>query len=94
MNFDASTLMNGDCARRASRRAISVLPDAGRTDHQDVLRRDFFGEFWRQLLPAHPVTQRDGHGALGLGLTDDVLVELGDDLARGERLGRRCGGFW
>ena len=26
MNFDASTLMNGDCASRASRRAISVLP--------------------------------------------------------------------
>ena len=26
MNFDASTLTNGDCASRASRRAISVLP--------------------------------------------------------------------
>ena len=26
VNFEASTLMNGDCARRANRRAISVLP--------------------------------------------------------------------
>jgi hypothetical protein len=26
VNFDASTLMNGDCASFASRRAISVLP--------------------------------------------------------------------
>jgi hypothetical protein len=26
VNFDASTLMKGECASRASRRAISVLP--------------------------------------------------------------------
>ena len=46
------------------------LADAGRADHQDVLRRDFFGELRRQLLPPHAVAQRDRHGALGGGLAD------------------------
>ena len=41
------------------------LADAGRPDHQDVLRRDLLGELRRQLLPPHAVAQRDGHGALG-----------------------------
>ena len=63
------------------------LADAGRPDHQDVLRRDLFGEVRRQLLAPRPVAQRDRHRALGLGLPDDVLVELGDDLTRGERVG-------
>ena len=58
------------------------LPDAGRPDHQDVLRRDLLGELRRQLLPPHAVSQRDRDRALGGGLADDVLVELGDDLAR------------
>ena len=38
----------------------------------------------RQLLAAPAVAQRDGDGALGVALADDVAVELGDDLARGE----------
>ena len=62
------------------------LADAGRPDHQDVLRRDLFGHLRRQLLPPHAVAQRDRHGALGRGLADDVLVELGDDLARRQRV--------
>ena len=62
------------------------LADAGRADHQDVLRRHLFGHLGRQLLPAHAVAQRDRHRALRLGLADDVLVELGDDLARRQRL--------
>ena len=65
------------------------LADTGRPDHQDVLRDDFFGELGRELLPAHAVTQRDGDGALGVFLPDDVLIELGDDLAR--RQGVDCG---
>ena len=61
------------------------LADAGRPDHQDVLRRDFFGHLAREPLTPHAVAQRDRDGALGLGLADDVLVQLGDDLARGQR---------
>ena len=52
------------------------LADAGRADHQDVLRRDLLGQLRRQLLPARAVAQRDRDGALGLCLADDVLVEL------------------
>ena len=66
------------------------LADAGRADHQDVLRRHLLGDVGRQPLPAHAVAQRDGHGALGLGLADDELVELGDDLPRRQRADRRC----
>ena len=69
------------------------LADAGRADHQDVLRRDFFGHLRRQLLSAHAVAQRDRDGALGLVLADDVLVELGDDLPRRERFDGRGGRF-
>jgi hypothetical protein len=69
------------------------LADAGRPDHQDVLRRDVVGELGRQLLPAGAVAQRDRHGALRLRLPDDVLVELGDDLAGCQGLGGAGGGF-
>src|SRR5262249_4808297 len=69
------------------------LADAGRPDHQDVLRRDLFGELRRELLPARAVAQRDRHRAFRCRLADDVLVELGDDLARRERAGARLGGF-
>src|SRR5438552_3899801 len=64
------------------------LADAGRADHQDVLRRDLLGQIRRRLLPPHPVAQRDRHGPLGRVLADDVLVELGDDLPRRQRFGR------
>src|SRR5437762_2752923 len=60
------------------------LPDAGRPDHDDVLRRDLVAELRRQVLPAPAVPQRDGDGALGPLLADDVPVELGDDLRGGE----------
>ena len=70
------------------------LADAGRTDHEDVLRRDFLGQLRRQLLPPHAVAERDGHRALGLVLADDVFVELGDDLARGQRVDAGVRSFW
>ena len=57
---------------------------AGGPDHDDVLGDDFFGQFGRQLLPAHAIAQRDGDGALGVVLADDVFVELGDDFARSQ----------
>ena len=53
MNFDASTLMKGDCASRARRRAISVFP----TPVGPIMRM-FFGatssassgdSFWRRI---------------------------------------------
>ena len=47
----------------------------------------------RQLLPPHAVAQRDRDGALRLVLPDDVLVELGDDLPRRQRLDGGGGGF-
>ena len=55
------------------------LADAGRSDHQDVLRRDLLAQRLGHLLPAPAVAQRDRDGALGGILPDDVLVELGDD---------------
>ena len=62
------------------------LADAGRPDHQDVLRRDVLGQLRRQLLAPQPVAQRNRDRALGLRLPDHVLVELGDDLARRQRI--------
>jgi hypothetical protein len=61
------------------------LADPGRSDHQDVLRRDLLAQRLLHLHAAPAVAQRDGHGALGRGLPDDVLVEFLDDLLRGVR---------
>ena len=57
---------------------------AGGPDHDDVLGDDFFGELRRQLLAAHAIAQGNGHGALGVLLADDVLVEFGDNFARSQ----------
>ncbi len=60
------------------------LADAGRADHQDVLRQHLLAHRLGKLLPAPAIAQRDGDGALGVVLADDVAVEFGDDFARGE----------
>ena len=52
------------------------LAHARGADHDDVLRHDLFRQLGRQLLPAHAIAQRDGHGALGVVLADDIFVEL------------------
>ena len=62
------------------------LAAAGRADHQDVLRQHLLAQLGGQLLAPPAVAQRDGDGALGVVLADDVAVELGDDLARAERM--------
>src|SRR5690606_29208631 len=62
------------------------LADAGGTDHQDVLRQDLLAETLGELLAPPAVAERDGDGALGVILADDVAVELGNDLA-----GAECG---
>ena len=61
------------------------LPDAGRADHDDVLRRDLVAEVGADLLAPPSVPERDGDGALRLVLPDDVPIELAHDLARRER---------
>ena len=57
------------------------LADAGRADHQDVLGQDLLAQLLVELLAAPAVAERNGDGALGVALADDVAVELGDDLA-------------
>src|SRR6202044_3655423 len=57
---------------------------AGRPDHDDVLGHDVFGDVGREFLAALAIAQGNGNGALCGLLTDDMLVELSDDLARGE----------
>ena len=85
--------MKGDCASRASRRAISVLP----TPVGPIIRMFFGatssassgGSFCRRVrLRSAIATAR-----LARRLTDDVLVELGDDLARGQRFDGGGSGF-
>ena len=87
--FGRLDLEEGRLGQLARRRAISVLPTPVGPDHQDVLGQHLLAQLLGQLLAAPAVAQRDGDGALGLVLADDVAVELGDDLARGEALGRR-----
>ena len=57
------------------------LADAGRADHQDVLRQHLLAQLVVELQAAPAVAQRDGDRALGVALADDEAVELGDDFA-------------
>ena len=56
--------------------------DAGRADHQDVLRRHFVAQRFVQLHAPPAVAQRDGDGALRRLLADDVFIQFVNDLAR------------
>src|SRR5690606_22904319 len=70
--------------RQAGQTACNLgLADTGRADHEDVLRGDLAPERLIDLGPPPAVAQRDGDSLLGLALSDDVLVEFGDDLRRG-----------
>ena len=53
------------------------LADAGRADHDDVLRRDLVAQIALDLLPAPAVPERDGDRALGILLPDDGIVAVG-----------------
>ena len=64
------------------------LADAGRTDHEDVLRRDLGAQALGHLHAAPAIAQGDRDGALGRALPDDVLVELLDDFSGGHGHGR------
>ena len=89
MNLLASTFRNGELASLRQPPRDLGLADAGRPDHEDVLRHHILGHFGLELLAADAIAQRDGDGALGVGLADDVLVELADDLARRELIEQR-----
>ena len=89
MNLVASTLRNGALRELGQPPGDLGLADAGRADHQDVLGQHLLAQAVRQLLAPPAVAQRDGHGALGVVLADDVAVELGDDLA-GEKSNCSC----
>ncbi len=60
------------------------LSNARGPHHQDVLGQHFVAQILRQLLAAPAVAQSHRDGALGVALADDVAVQFGDDLARGE----------
>ena len=59
------------------------LADPGRAYHQDVFRGHFMAHLFAELHPAPAVAQGHGHRTLGIGLTDDVSVQLVDDFSRG-----------
>ena len=88
MNFEASTFRNGEFASFGQTARNFSFAHASGPNHDDVLGNDFFGQSREKLLAAHAVAQRNGHGALGVLLADDMLVELGDDFARSELVER------
>ena len=50
---------------------------------------DFLGQLRRKLLTPRAVAQRNRHRAFRASLPHDVLVELGDNLTRGQRFHSR-----
>ena len=63
------------------------LPDARRSDEDDVLRHHFVAQLGRDAETPPPVAQGDGDGALGGVLADDIAVELRDDFAGSQAAG-------
>ena len=82
MNLVASTLRKGAPASLREPARDLGLADAGRADHQDVLRHHLLAQLLVELQPPPAVAQRDRDGALGVVLADDEAVELGNDFAR------------
>jgi hypothetical protein len=62
------------------------LSDSGGPDQDDVLGHHFVAEVLGELPTSPAVSNRDGHGALGFLLPDDVSVQSGDDFRWGELL--------
>ena len=63
--------------------------DPGRTDHQNVFGGNLVAQIFRDLLPSPAIPQRNGHGAFGFCLADNIAVQFGDDFSRGHN--RRAG---
>ena len=70
--------------RTAIEVAAAQRQDWRRGDPDVTIGQHLFAHVVVELLPPPAIAQRNGHGAFGVALTDDVTVELGDDLARGE----------
>ena len=77
--FDAALGSGALLAPDATLRALGH--DEPSPDARHLFRR--CGPIWLTFAAAHAVAERDGDGALGRVLADDVLVELRDDLPRG-----------
>src|SRR5262249_4269337 len=60
------------------------LPHPGRTDEDDVVRRDLFANRLGSALTTPSIAQGDGAGLFRIGLADDVTIELGRDLTRSQ----------
>ena len=68
------------------------LAHARGPDHEDVLGRDLRAQGLVDLHTPPTVAQGDGHRALGVILTDDMLIQLGDDGLGGDfRIGGHAG---
>ena len=65
------------------------LAHARRSNHDDVLGHDVFGQLGRELLPTHPVAQRNRHRALGRALPHHILIQLRHNLARSHLIERQ-----
>ncbi len=59
------------------------LADTGRTDHQDILRRDFAAKWLVDLHTSPAIAKGDRDSAFGVILADDVLVQFLDDFSGG-----------
>ena len=64
------------------------LPDSRRSDHQNILRRDFVPFGLGQLLATEAVAQRHRYRPLRRCLANHVPIQFGDNLARRERFDR------
>jgi hypothetical protein len=84
VNFEASTFRKGAAAEAGQAPRDLGLPHPRGPDHQDVLGRDLRRDLRGKPLAADAVAERDRDRLLGRRLADDVAVELGHDLARGE----------
>ncbi len=69
------------------------LADARRADHQDVLGRDLFRQLRCELLAPQAVAKRDRDGPFCGRLTNNVLVELANDLPGRQRARGRLARF-
>ena len=62
------------------------LAAPGGANHQDVFGRHFIPKLWRKLLPPPAIAHRHRHCALGVGLSNNVIVKCGNDGFGGEGL--------
>src|SRR5678816_1995489 len=57
------------------------LSDTRRADHQNVFWKDVLCDLRRELLASDAISKSDSDGPFGVALSDDVFIELFDDLS-------------